>query len=89
MKKEDLFAFQDTMAKVTRDIHKSSPGAEISVLWDNGRMGMVTGVHQVKIWNNLGSIEFHITHDDLLEGGNAYQGFLALIALQIGKKLTM
>ncbi len=87
--KQDLFAYQETMANVTRDIHQASSGAEISVLWDEGRMTMVTGVHKVRVWNNLGSVEFQIAHDDLLEGGNAYQGFLALIALQIGKKLAM
>jgi hypothetical protein len=89
MTPQDLFAYQDTMLRVSQDIHETSPGAEFSVLWDDGKMSMVTGLHKVRIWNSLGSVEFHIEHNDILERGNAYKGFLALAAVQIGKKLTM
>jgi hypothetical protein len=87
MTKQDLFAYQDTMAGVTRDIHDACAGMEISVLWDDGKLRMVTGSHKVKVWNNLGSVEFHVDHGDLLERGDAYKGFLTLIAGRIRKGL--
>jgi hypothetical protein len=87
MTKQDLFAYQDTMAGVTRDIHNACAGMEIAILWDDGKIRMVTGSHKVKVWNNLGSVEFHVDHDDLLERGDAYKGFLTLIAARIRKGL--
>jgi hypothetical protein len=87
MTKQDLFAYQNTMAGVTKDIHDACAGMEISVLWDDGKLRMVTGRHKVKVWNNLGSVEFHVDHDYLLERGDAYKGFLMLIAARIQKGL--
>lgn len=89
MTKQDLFAYQDTMAGVTKDIHDACAGMEISVLWDDGKLRMVTGKHKVKVWNNLGSVEFRVDHDDLLERGDAYKGFLTLIAVRIQKGLDL
>jgi hypothetical protein len=85
----DLFAYQDTMAGVTRDIHDACHGAEISVLWDDGKLRMVTGRHKVKVWNNLGSVELRINHRDLVEKGNAYKGFLALIAARVHRRMDV
>jgi hypothetical protein len=87
MTKQDLFAYQDTMEGVTKDIHDACAGMEISVMWDNGKLRMVPGMHTVKVWNNLGAVEFHIDHHDLLERGDAYKGFLLLIATRIKKEL--
>lgn len=89
MTKQDLFAYQDTMAAATTDIHKTCAGLDITVLWDDGRLGMVTGRHKVRIWNNLGSVELRIDHDDVLERGNAYKGFLALLTSKIQKGLSL
>ena len=89
MTKQDLFAYQDTMADATKDIHKTCAGLDISVLWDDGKLGMVTGNHKVKVWNNLGSVEFNIDHDDVLERGIAYKGFLTLIGMRIRKELSL
>ena len=89
MAKQDLLAYQDTLAGVTKDIHDACAGMEISVLWDDDKLRMVTGKHKVKVWNNLGSVVFRVNHDDLVERGDAYQGFLTLIALSIQKKLGL
>ena len=89
MTKQDLFAYQDTMAGATKDIHNTCAGLDISVLWDDGKLGMVTGTHKVKVWNNLGSVEFHIDHNDVVERGIAYKGFLMLIATRIQKELSL
>ena len=89
MTKQDLFAYQDTMAAATKDIHAICAGLDISVLWDDGKLGMVTGTHKVKVWNNLGSVEFLIDHDDVLERGNSYKGFLTLLATRSQKGLSL
>ena len=89
MSKQDLFAYQDTMAGATKDIHEACAGMEISVMWDDGKARMVTGTHKVKVWNNLGSVKFQIDHDDLLNKGNSYKGFLILIAQRIKNELGM
>jgi hypothetical protein len=89
MTTQDLFAYQETMAGVTKDIHAACAGMEISVMWDDGKLRITTGDHKVKVWNNLGEVEFRVTLDILLERGNAYKGFLTLIELQIRKKLGM
>ena len=89
MTKQDLFAYQDTMAAATKDIHHTCEGLDISVLWDDGKLGMVTGAHKVKVWNDLGSVELRIDHDDILERGNAYKGFLTLLATRIQKGLSL
>jgi len=89
MTKQDLFGYQDTMAAATKDIHNTCAGLDISILWDDGKLGMVTGAHKVKVWNDLGSVEFRIDHDDVLERGNAYKGFLALLATRIQKNLSL
>ena len=89
MTTQDLFAYQETMAGVTKDIHAACAGMEISVMWDDGKLRIITGDHKVKVWNNLGEVEFHVTHDILLERGNAYKGFLTLLELQVRKKLGL
>ena len=89
MTKQDLFAYQDTMAAATKDIHDTCKGLDISVMWDDGKLGMVTGTHKVKVWNNLGSVEFHIDHNDVLERGNAYKGFLIMMTTKIKKDLNL
>jgi hypothetical protein len=86
-RKQDLFAYQDTLAGVTKDIHDACAGMEVSVLWDKGKLRKVAGAHTVKVWNNLGSVEFRVDHDDLVERGDAYKGFLLLLSAQIKKKL--
>jgi hypothetical protein len=87
MTKQDIFAYQDTMASVTKDIHAACPGFEFSVLWDDSKMRMNQREHKVKITNNLGSVEFRINHDDLLERGDAYKGFLTMVATRVQKGL--
>ena len=89
MTTQDLFAYQASMAGATKDIHNSCGDVELSILWDDGRIGMVTGIHKVRIWNALGSGEFHITNDELLERGNAYTGFLAMITATALKKMSL
>ena len=89
MTNQDLFAYQDTVAAATQDIHRSCGDLEISVLWDDGKLGMVLDTHKVRLWNALGAAEFHITHDELLEHGNAYRGVLAMIAAAALKKMTV
>jgi hypothetical protein len=89
MKKMDLLAYQDMMAGVTKDIHDACAGMEISVMWDDGKARMITGMHKVKLWNNLGDVEFHIEHDDLAAKGNAYKGFLILVETRVKKELSV
>lgn len=89
MTNQDLFAYQEIMAGITKDIHDACKGMEVSVMWDDGKLRMVTGDHQVKVWNNLGAVEFRVGHDVLLEKGNAYKGFLMLIAMRIKKELSV
>lgn len=89
MKSQDLFAYQATMADATKDIHSACGNVELSILWDDGKIGMVTGTHKVRIWNALGSAEFQITHDELLAQGNAYKGVLAMIAATASKKMRV
>ncbi len=89
MTNQDLFAYQASMAGATKDIHHACGDVEIAILWDDGKIGLVTGVHKVRIWNALGSAELHITHDELLERGNAYTGFLAMIAATALKKMKV
>jgi hypothetical protein len=86
---QDLLDYQDTMAAATRDIHAACPGHEISVLWDDGKLRMITGRHKVKVWNSLGSFEFAIDHDNLLRKDDAYKGLLALVAARVQKSLTV
>jgi hypothetical protein len=89
MKNMDLLAFQDMMSGVTTDIHEVCAGAEISVMWDDGKARMVTGTHTVKLWNNLGEVIFHVEHDDLVARGNAYKGFLILVETRVKRELTV
>ena len=89
MKNMDLFAFQDMMAGITNDIHDVCTGAEIWVMWDDGKARMVTGTHKVKLWNNLGAVEFHIDHDDLVAKGNSYKGFLVLVESRVKRELCV
>ena len=85
----DMFAYQEAMAGVTKDIHDACPGTEISVLWDDGKLRMVTGIHKLRVWNNLGTVDFSVDHHDLLEKGNSYKGFLALVAARVHKGLDV
>ena len=89
MKNQDLFAYQATMAGATKDIHSACGNVELSILWDDGKIGLVTGTHNVRIWNALGSAKFHIAHDELLVQGNAYRGILAMIAATASKKMSV
>lgn len=88
MTSEDLFAYQDTLTRAVKDIHDRC-GPDINVLWDSGRVTMVTATHHVKVWNGLGSVELQIEHDDLAAGGPAYQRFLEKIASAAKEKLTL
>ena len=89
MTQQDLLSYQDTMADVTKDIHEACPGLEINVMWDDGKLRMVTGDHKVRVWNDLGEVYLHVGHDILLERGNAYKGFLTLLTVQIEKSLRL
>jgi hypothetical protein len=89
MKNMDLLAYQDMMAGVTKDVHDTCAGMEISVMWDDGKARIITGSHKVKLWNNLGAVEFHIDHDDLLAKGNSYKGFLVLVETRAKKELSV
>ncbi len=88
MTSEDLFLYQDEIAYATKDIHDRCAG-EVSILWDDGKLAMVTGSHRVKVWNGLGSVDFELKHDDLVERGAAYQRFLDRIASAVKAKLTL
>ena len=85
----DLLSYQDIMSGVTKDIHAGCPGMEIAVMWDDGKLRMITGEHKVKVWNDLGQVVFRVSHDDLLERGTAYKGFLTLLTMQIQKSLRL
>lgn len=88
MTSEDLFAYQDTLSRAVKDIHGCC-GPDINVLWDGGRVAMVSGTHHVKVWNGLGSVELPIEHADLAARGPAYQRFLDKIAAAVKEKLTL
>lgn len=85
---QDLFAYQDTIVRATKDIHRRC-GIDFNILWDNGKFEMVTGTHAVKVWNGLGSVNLQIEHDDLVERGAAYQLFLDKVASAVKEKLTL
>jgi hypothetical protein len=87
MPKQDLFAYQETMAGVTKAIHDACAGMEISVMWDDGKLRMIPGKHKVKVWNDLGKVILRVDHDILLDKGDAYKGFLILLTTQARKKL--
>ena len=88
MTSTDLFAYQDAMMRATKDVHDRC-AAEVSVLWDDGKFGMVTGTHKVRIWNGLGSVELEITHDNLMARGDAYRHFLERAAAAAHQKLAL
>lgn len=88
MTSEDLFLYQDEITRATKDIHDRCRG-DISILWDDGKLTMVTGTHRVKVWNGLGSVDFELTHDDLVERGAAYQRILDQVASAVKAKLTL
>ena len=89
MKNMDLLAYQGMMAGVTKDIHEACAGMEIYVMWDDGKARMIAGTHKLKLWNNLGALEFNVEHDDLVAKGNAYKGFLILVETRAKKELTI
>jgi hypothetical protein len=84
----DLLAYQDEIARATKDLHARC-AVEVNVLWDGGRFGMVTGTHKVRIWNGLGSVELEITHDNLVARGEAYRHFLDRAAAAAHQKLAL
>lgn len=88
MTSEDLFLYQDEITRATKDIHDRC-GGDVSILWDDGKLAMVTGTHRVKVWNALGSVDFTVKHGDLVERGAAYQGFIDRIASVVKAKLTL
>lgn len=88
MRNEDLFHYQDTLMRVTHDIHERC-GVDVSVLWDDGKLSMVTGRHRVKVWNGLGSLEFEVEHEDLVQRGAGYQRFLDNVATMVRQKLSV
>lgn len=85
---EDLFLHQDEIAYATKDIHERCAG-DVNILWDDGKLTIVTGTLRVKVWNGLGSLDFELKHDDLVERGAAYQRFLDRIASAVKAKLTL
>ena len=89
MTNQDMFAYQETMEGVTKDIHAACPDMEISVMWDDGKLRMNNDEHKVKVWNNLGHVEFHVAHEILLERGSAYKGFLTLLGVHAQKELRV
>jgi hemerythrin-like domain-containing protein len=88
MTSHDLLTNQDVITRVTKDIHDRC-GGDFSILWDNGKFPTVTGTHNVKIWNGLGSIHFQVEHDDLVTRGAAYEHFLGGMALAVERQLTL
>jgi hypothetical protein len=88
MTSTDLFSYQDEMLRATRDIHERC-GVEVNVLWDDGKFGAVTGIHKIRVWNGLGSVDLEITHDNLMARGDAYRHFLDRAAAAARQKLTL
>ena len=67
MTQQDLLSYQDTMAGVTKDIHEACPGLEVNVMWDDGKLRMVTGDHKVRVWNDLGEVHRSEEHTSELQ----------------------
>lgn len=88
MKSQDLFAYQDLISSATKDIHDRCD-VDLSILWDDGKLEPVAGTHTVKVWNGLGSVNFQIEHDDLVQYGAAYQLFLEKVVSAVKQKLTL
>jgi hypothetical protein len=84
----DLFTYQDAMMRATKEIHERCV-SEVNVLWDDGKFGMVTGTHKVRIWNGLGSVDLEITHDNLVGRDQAYRHFLERAAAAARQKLAL
>ncbi len=88
MTAQDLVSYQDAITLATQDIHDRSE-IEIDLLWDDGTSHIADSMHKVRVWNGLGSIEYLISHCDLVERGDSYRQFLEDLSAAVNQRLTL
>lgn len=88
MKASEVVSYQDAITLATQDLHHRCE-IEIDLLWDDGTWHIADSMHKVKVWNGLGSIEYLISHRDLLERGEPYSRFLEDLSAAVNQRLTL
>lgn len=81
-------SYREAITLANKDIHARCD-AEIDLLWDDGKAHIGGSIHKIKVWNDLGSLDYLIDHRNLVERGAAYREFLEDLSAAVNRKLSL